>query len=153
VQVTTTFGQREVEICFSDVFLVPGAPYNLLLMAVMGKGIDAEGKSATSTVLIKRQGRVMAVAKSRDGLAVLRCYVQVSKAQKIEYSKRLLAHTLAELWHRRLGHVSCDTMAHTVRNEALDDIDVKEADIKAKAAEASDVCMQGQACCGTPCIV
>jgi hypothetical protein len=62
--------KREVSIHLSEVLIVQSAPYNLLSVnAVMAKGVNMEGRSASHTIKISKGGRVVAVAEQQNGVS------------------------------------------------------------------------------------
>jgi hypothetical protein len=57
------------------------------------------------------------MAKPREVSVVLRCFGTEMRVQNLTVSKTLVAQAKAEFGHRRLGHLSNDTVPRLVRRE------------------------------------
>jgi transposase InsO family protein len=154
VDVRTQVGRRQVSWTLSDVLVIPDAPYNLFSgTAAMAKGIDIEGRSSSKTILLRKAGEVIGVATPENGQAVLRTVWQMpekgmSHANRVGGSKKVpalaLCYDKAELWHRRLGHLSYDTMLKMVRHGTVTGMDVTESQVRAKLKSTCKICMEAK---------
>jgi hypothetical protein len=84
---------------------------------------------------------VIGVATPENGRAVLRTVWQMpekgmSHGNRVGGSKRVpalaLCHDKTELCHRRLGHLSYDSMLKRVRHGTVTGMDVTKAQVRAK---------------------
>ena len=156
---TTKVGKRQVPITLKDVLIVPSAPYNLLSThAARHAGVKIDGSSAADVLLLRHEGRVMGVAPSdpQVGLYILRAHVAVpdqgadvhvgisTGGKKVQVQPLCARQEMAELWHRRLGHLSYATMLQMVRDGAVNGMELTEKQLRAKIGTVCTTCVKAK---------